>query len=247
MLNLLKRFLTLEVKNKMKAHIPRVFSLKNSYSQCGEDLIVAFLLDSMHGRRARSYLDLGANHPFKLSNTAYFYRQGGRGILVEPDPYLAKVLSRARPKDVVIQKGVHVQGLDHAEFFIMEPPTLNTFSKLEMERYVSMGHLLRKTETVALENVNTILSMSPALDFMTIDIEGMDSEVLRAIDWQVHRPTCICVETLTYEKNNEPRKITEINDYMIRQGYMLYADTYINSIFVDQEQWNRRAQIIRNK
>jgi len=75
----------------------------------------------------------------------------------------------------------------------------------------------------------------------------MDSEVLRAIDWQVHRPTCICVETLTYEKNNEPRKITEINDYMIRQGYMLYADTYINSIFVDQEQWNRRAQIVRNK
>jgi len=247
MLNLLKQYLTLEVKNKIKAHIPRVFSFKNSYSQCGEDLIVAFLLDSMDGPRARSYLDLGANHPFKLSNTAYFYRQGGRGILVEPDPYLAKVLSRARPKDVVIQKGVHVEGLDYANFFIMEPPTLNTFSEVEMERYVSMGHLLRKTETVALENVNAILSMSPALDFMTIDIEGMDAEVLRSIDWHTHRPTCICVETLTYEKNNVPRKITEINDYMIKQGYMLYADTYINSIFVDQERWSRRTQVARNK
>ena len=238
----MKRFLTLEVKNKIKAHIPRVFSLKNSYSQCGEDLIVAFLLDSMDGPRARTYLDLGANHPFKLSNTAHFYRQGGRGILVEPDPYLAKVLSRARPKDVVIQKGVHIEGLDRADFFIMEPPTLNTFSKVEMERYVAMGHALRKTVTVALENVNTILSMSQALDFMTIDIEGMDAEVLRAIDWQVHRPTCICVETLTYEKNNEPRKITEIIDYMVKQGYMLYADTYINSIFVDMDPWNRRYQ-----
>ena len=238
MLTLLKRFLTQEAKNKIKANIPRMFSVKNSYSQCGEDLIVAFLLDSIYGPGTRTYLDLGANHPFKLSNTALFYHQGGRGVLVEPDPYLAKVLRRTRPRDLVIQKGVHVQGLDHADFFIMEPPTLNTFSKAEMERYVKMGHLLRQTATVALENVNTILSMSPSFDFMTIDIEGLDSEVLRSVDWHAHRPTCVCVETLTYEKNKAPRKITEISDYMISQGYVLYADTYINSIYVDLTKWN---------
>ncbi len=242
MLNLLKRFLTLEAKNNIKANIPRIFSGQRSYSQCGEDLIVAFLLDSMGGPRARTYVDLGANHPFQLSNTAFFYHHGGRGILVEPDPYLAKVLARTRPRDLVIQKGVHVDGLGHADFFIMEPPTLNTFSKAEMERYVKMGHLVRNTVTVSLENVNDILSMNPSLDFMTIDIEGMDAEVLRSIDWQAHRPTCICVETLTYEKNNAPRKLTEINDYMFSQGYMLYADTYINSIFVDLDPWNRRFQ-----
>lgn len=240
MLTLLKRFLTQEAKNKIKANIPRIFSVKNSYSQCGEDLIVDFLLDSMNGPGTRTYLDLGANHPFKLSNTALFYQRGGRGVLVEPDPYLAKVLARTRPRDVVIQKGVHVEGLDHADFFIMEPSTLNTFSKKEMERYVKMGHLLRKTATVMLENVNALLSTRPSFDFMTIDIEGLDLEVLRSVDWHVHRPTCICVETLTYEKNNAPRKITQINDYMISQNYVLYADTYINSIYVDSVKWNNR-------
>jgi hypothetical protein len=100
-----------------------------------------------------------------------------------------------------------------------------------------MGHLLRQTVTVALENVNTILSTSTSFDFMTIDIEGLDAEVLRSVDWHVHRPTCVCVETLTYEKNNAPRKITEINDYMISQDYVLYADTYINSIYVDLTKW----------
>jgi FkbM family methyltransferase len=240
MLTLFKRFLTQEVKNKIKANIPRIFSVKNSYSQCGEDLIVAFLLDSIYGPGTRTYLDLGANHPFKLSNTALFYHQGGRGVLVEPDPYLAKVLGRTRPRDLVIQKGVHVQGLDSADFFIMEPPTLNTFSKAEMERYAKMGHPLRQTVTVALENVNTILSTNASFDFMTIDIEGLDAEVLRSVDWHVHRPTCVCVETLTYEKNNAARKITEINDYMISQGYLLYADTYINSIYVDLTKWNSR-------
>ncbi len=84
MLNLLKRFLTLEAKNNIKANIPRIFSGQHSYSQCGEDLIVGFLLDSMGGPRARTYLDLGANHPFQLSNTAFFYHLSGRVVLAGP-------------------------------------------------------------------------------------------------------------------------------------------------------------------
>ena len=240
MLSILKRLIAAGVKNQIKANIPRKFSVKDSYSQCGEDLLVEFLLEIIDGPRARTYLDLGANHPFKLSNTALFYLQGGSGILVEPDPYLAKVLSRKRPKDIVIQKGIHFEGADHADFFIMEPPTLSTFSQWEMERYVKMGHALQKTANVALENVNSILSMKAHFDFMTIDIEGLDGEVLRSIDWQRHRPTSVCVETLTYERNNAPRKIAEIHDYMIKQGYMLYADTYINSIFVDCGKWELR-------
>lgn len=228
----------------MSSFQPPFMFRKTSYSQCGEDLLVAFVLDLINGLRPKKYLDVGANHPFHLSNTALLYAKGGVGILVEPDPYFARLLRSKRPRDKVLQNGVHFSGEEQADFFVMDSPTLNTFSRKEMERYVAMGHQLSNTLSVELENINAILEMAGNLDFMNLDIEGLDKKILEMIDWKKHRPTCICVETLTYETQKEPRKLNDIIELMHAQDYFLYADTYINSIFVDRRQWlqhwNRR-------
>lgn len=143
-----------------------------------------------------------------------------------------------------MQCGVHFSGETHADFFVMDPPTLNTFSRQEMERYVAMGHQLSNTLQVELKNINTILDMAGELDFMNLDIEGLDKTILEMVDWKRYRPACICVETLTYETQQEPRKLNDIIEMMLTQNYILYADTFINSIFVDrhrwQQYWNKR-------
>lgn len=74
---------------------------------------------------------------------------------------------------------------------------------------------------------------------MNVDIEGLDKTILEMVDWKRYRPTCICVETLTYETQKEPRKINQILEMMLAQDYMLYADTFINSIFIDRHQWQQ--------
>lgn len=237
MRSLLKKYLSASARNRLSSHQPSFLFRKASYSQCGEDLLVAFVLDLMHGTRPKKYLDVGANHPFHLSNTALLYAKGGAGILVEPDPYFAKLLRNKRPRDKVLQNGVHFSGEDRADFFVMDSPTLNTFSRQEMERYVAMGHQLSNTLTVELKNINAILEIAGELDFMNLDIEGLDKSILETIDWTKYRPTCICVETLTYETQQEPRKLNDIIEWMLAQDYILYADTFINSIFVDRHQW----------
>ncbi|BBE49694.1 methyltransferase Fkbm family protein [Ferriphaselus amnicola] len=237
---LLKRYLSPATRNRIRSMQPSFMFRRISFSQCGEDLLVVFLLDLICGARPKRYLDVGANHPYHLSNTALLSARGGTGIVVEPDPYFANLLRKARPKDRVLEEGVHFSGEARAEFFILDSPTLNTFSRHEMERYVSMGHRLEKTLSVRLRGINEILEMAGDLDFMNLDIEGLDKTILEQIDWDKYRPACICVETITYETRQEPRKLTDIVEFMQAHDYMLYADTFINSIFVDRRQWQAR-------
>ncbi len=237
MRTLLRKYLSAETRNRLRSRQPAFMFSKKSYSQCGEDLLVKFLLNLIHGSRPYRYLDIGANHPFHLSNTALLYALGGQGVVVEPDPYFAKLLRDKRPRDNVLQYGVHFSGAKQADLYVLDPPTLNTFSHQEMERCVSMGHQLIRTLSVDLKNINLILEMAGSLDFMNLDVEGLDQALLEMIDWKTYRPTCICVETITYDTRQEPRKLNNIIEMMISQEYMLYADTYINSIFVDRRQW----------
>lgn len=239
MRSLLKKYVPATVANWVRVHWPSFTFRKYSYSQCGEDLVINFVLELICGSRPKRYLDVGANHPFRLSNTALLYAAGGAGVLVEPDPNFARLLRSKRPRDLVLQCGIHFSGETHADFFIMDPPTLNTFSRQEVERYVAMGHQLRNTIQVELRNINAILEMAGPIDFMNVDIEGLDKTILEMVDWKRYRPTCICVETLTYETQKEPRKINQILEMMLAQDYMLYADTFINSIFIDRHQWQQ--------
>lgn len=243
MRSLLRNLLPAEASKWLSSRQPSFMFRKHSYSQCGEDLLVTFVLDSIHGSRPKRYLDVGANHPFHLSNTALLSATGGQGLLVEPDPYFANLLRDKRPRDTVLQCGVHFSGDTHADFFVMDSPTLNTFSRQEMERYVAMGHQLRNTLQVELKSINTILDMVGEIDFMSLDIESLDKTILEMVDWKRHRPTCVCVETLTYETQQEPIKLDDIIELMSAQDYVLYADTFINSIFVDRCQWQQH----RNK
>jgi FkbM family methyltransferase len=236
--NCIKKFISVGCRNKIRALLPEVFHRRVSYSQCGEDIIFSHLINNIFSIKKIRYLDVGANHPFHLSNTALFYKRGNSGIVVEPDPYFANLLRKKRPRDKVLECGVHFSGEKSAVFYIMDSPTLNTFSEQEMLRYVDMGHKLTSKQLVNLIDINSILEDAGELDFLNIDIEGLDYEVLQRIDWVKFRPKCVCVETITYEKNNEPKKLHKIIELMSSSGYVLYADTFINSIFVDSRLWS---------
>lgn len=224
----------------MRLASSKVFT-RTSYSQCGEDLLVVMALSLIKGNVPFSYLDIGANDPYLLSNTALLYKKRGHGFLVEPNPELAKRLKYGRGnRDQVLQCGVSFSDEDESELFIMDAHVLSTFSKEEAYRYVSLGHRISSTVRVPMMNINDILIMTGGVDFMNLDVEGVDEKILRIIDWNRHRPVCICVETITYETSKEPKKLQGLIDFMIAQEYMVFADTFINTIFVDRRKWRQR-------
>lgn len=218
-------------------------SYKTSYAQCGEDLIVDFVLNVCLHVAEISYLDLGAYHPTHLSNTYLFYRRGHRGVCVEPDPVQFAQIKRERPRDTCLNAGIGVTQAEHADFYRMSIPTLNTFSQEQAERYESYGQQkIEEVIKVPLVPVNTILKeqFSAAPHFVSLDVEGLDFEILRSFDFTQFRPQVFCIETLTYTEDKSEVKIREINELMISKGYFVYADTYINTIFVEEKSWVNR-------
>ncbi len=214
--------------------------LKESYSQSGEDLIIQFILAALR-RNHPSYIDIGANHPIKFSNTFRYYRMGCRGICIEPDPVLYKQIVSVRPHDVCLNIGIGINNVKEADFYVMSTDTLNTFSKEEAERYQSYGNQkIERVEKIPLIPLNDIMEKYFVPDFISLDTEGFDIKILQSINFTQYRPLIFCIETITYTEDKTERKIPDIFEIMRQHGYMLYGDTYINSIFVDESKWRNR-------
>lgn len=214
-----------------------------SYSQCGEDIIIQYVFASM-GIRVIRYLDIGAHHPSYLSNTCLFYLKGHRGVCVEPDATLLPAFRRERPGDTLLNIGVAPEQ-GNAEFFVMTTPTLNTFSRSEAERFVSYGkERIERVEKIPIRNINSIISESFTTrpNLLSLDVEGLDLMILQSLDFDRYAPTVMCVETLTYTEDRSEHKLNELIDFVKSKGYFVYADTYVNSIFVRSAAWRERGK-----
>ena len=216
---------------------------QKSYSQCGEDLIISHLFRVI-GIDDPMYLDLGAHHPTYLSNTYYFYENGSSGVCIEADPSLIGAFNNLRKRDSIINCGVGTQDTN-ADFYLMSSSTLNTFSKEEAQRYSSYGNQrIEKVINVDVKTVNFIIESycNRCPDLVSLDVEGLDYLILQDFNFAKFRPSVFCIETLSYTENHSETKINEINDLMHKNGYLTYADTYINTIFVDDAVWKNRAK-----
>ncbi len=222
--------------------VERRVGAKLTYSQYGEDLIVDRALRNL-GITRPTYLDVGAYRARDLSNTALFYRRGLSGVCVEPDPDLFELLQRSRRRDRCLNVGVAGGPRDSADFYVMSVRALNTFSRDVAMRLEASGEcVVEKVVQLPLMTLNEIIAahFERVPHFLSVDVEDLDLEVLTALDLEASRPAVICVETLTYsDQAMDERKVTAIGELMSVSEYFTFADTRVNTIFVDQRAWNR--------
>ncbi|MDA9281291.1 FkbM family methyltransferase [Pseudomonadales bacterium] len=214
---------------------------KRSYSQFGEDLQIQMLLRSMKIEPI-SYLDIGANHPYALSNTYLLYEDGARGVCIEPDKSVYQTLKSKRPNDICLNVGIGVGTAREADFYLMSTDVLNTFSREEAERISETGtYHIKQVVSVPILPINEILAshFPNEPDFVSLDVEGLDFDILQSWDFSKYRPAVFCIETLTYAEDNSERKLTHIIEFMQSNGYQVYSDTYCNTIFVEVKKWKK--------
>lgn len=200
-----------------------------SYSQEGEDMILRRFFD---GRRDGFYIDVGAHHPMRFSNTYFFYRQGWRGINIEPNPDAARGFRLFRRRDIHVTAGVHTTA-GEMRYWCFNEPALNTFDEALMrERIDQTPYRVVNTRMVAVSRLDGILDEflpgNQRIDFMSIDAEGADFQVLQSNDWARYRPTLVLVEALGWRlelAHNHP-----IDRFMRGVGYAMIAKTH-NTLF----------------
>lgn len=207
-----------------------------SFSQCGEDLVVAFTLGYLGCGPHITYLDVGANDPVKFNNTYYFYRHGHHGVLVEPNRSLCARLRERRKQDTVLEAGIGVTAAREADYYVMTFDGLNTFSKEEAEHQVRSNPgkvAIEEVIKMPLLDINDVMRehFQGAPTFLSIDTEGLDLAILQSLDFGRFRPKVICAETLissTKKVRPEIAAFLETKDYVARGG------SFVNTIFVDR-------------
>ena len=214
---------------------------KVSYAQSGEDIIADYFFQNI-GIRKPSYIDIGANHPFKGSNTYLFYLRGGKGICVEPDISLIETFKKKRPNDLILNMGVSVEKASEADFYHFDGHyrAWNTFSLADAENKQKESGIPFSVCAVRLETVNDIIKLyQPGhINFLSIDVEGWDLQILKSIDFSILKPELICVESINFSLNNILGKNSEMISYMQTKGYTVYADTNLNTLFCRNDTLN---------
>ncbi|PTY04058.1 FkbM family methyltransferase [Verrucomicrobia bacterium LW23] len=212
------------------------YGWNKSFAQTGEDLILAALFINFLKIDKPSYLDIGTNHPSRLNNTFFFYRFNCTGVCVEANPHLIDEIKAIRPRDKCLNVGVG-DSSQRADFYVMEPSTMSTFSTKDFEAYKEKGIVHKETIPIEMVPVNVLIEkhFTSCPNLVSLDTEGNDEVILKAFDFQRFRPEVFCVETVEYREVN---KNAVIDDLMAANGYVKYADTFINSIYVDSGKLN---------
>lgn len=196
-----------------------------SYAQYGEDLIAeSYLRDVGHG----FYVDIGAHHPVRFSNTYRFYRRGWTGINVDPIPAAIRNFNARRPRDINVEAGIGgTAGV--MRFFMFDEPAVNTFSGSAAQRMVAEGrYKLQEERDVQVLRLDQLLDRhlpeNQEIHLMSIDVEGLEAEVLNSNNWNKYRPRLILLEL------NNADVVDALESDTVRgvlaHGYRLLAKSY---------------------
>lgn len=202
-----------------------------AYSQEGEDLILRRLFE---GGGTGFFVDVGAHHPSRFSNTLYFYRRGWRGINIDPNPDAIALFRQARPDDINLCVGV-AEAPGMLQFYMFDEPALSTFDRdLAAERERTTPYRLLGSRDVEVRRLADIIAAAAPdrpIDFMTVDTENFDLQVLKSNDWDRFRPRYLLVEAR--EVDLSKIDADPVHGFALSQRYRLIAKTVNTSIYED--------------
>jgi FkbM family methyltransferase len=202
----------------------------STYAQTGEDLILEALAGE---QKITSYLELGGCHPVYLSGSYKFYKAGAKGVIVEPNPLLARLYKFWRPRDTVVQAAIVAKPQNSITFYRFVAATLNTTDAAEAAALAEQGYQALPTITVPALTPEALLKQHfpiTAPDVLSLDIEGGEDAILSAWPWENERarPRFVVLETLSYTTRTPYQARI---DAMLTRGYRVAASTHINTIF----------------
>lgn len=205
--------------------------MSSTWSQLGEDALLAHLFKHQEGG---FYVDVGAFHPEMYSNTRLLHGRGWSGVNIDLSEKTVSMLRRARPDDVSVRAAVSdFDGEATAYVFNGGQATVNTLDKEFADAWSAKSGLKYEQEKVRVARLDTLLSEHApgrTIDFLNIDVEGLEMKVLGGANVDKIRPKVLAVEI--HAKDVREAADSEVAVYLRSVGYRFAAHCVITSIFV---------------
>jgi FkbM family methyltransferase len=206
-----------------------------SFAQEGEDRVLSRFFE---GKGNGFYIDVGAHHPQRFSNTYYFYLCGWRGINIDPMPGRMQVFNEIRPDDINLEIAVSDIG-EILTYYEFNETALNGFSKkLATERDGLHSYKIVASYPIQTRRLDEILDEylpdGQEIDFLSVDVEGLDLQVLKSNDWNKYRPDIVLAESLSTDSIDDLLH-SDVCAYMSSCGYHLYSRLFFTMIFKRNE------------
>ena len=181
-----------------------------------------------------NFVDLGCFHPTRQNNTFKMYKNGWRGINIDLNELTIDLFNIARPRDVNICKAISNKNTKTNLYFLGDLASQNSIEKkhtnfLQNHFGISKKDIkIKKVKTQKLENILKKYKYYN-IDFMNIDIEGHELQVLRSLNFKKFNIKLICIEILDHDKFSKIRKKKVLN-FFKKNGYSLKDRSVINYI-----------------
>jgi FkbM family methyltransferase len=200
-----------------------------TYSQEGEDLI----LRKVFGKRNKGfYIDIGAHHPKRFSNTYFFYKNGWNGINIEARPGSKILFDKTRPRDINLEFAISSESKE-LTYYMFNEPALNGFSTQnaanlkDHKEYKIIREIKLNTQRLDSVLARHVIP-TQNIDFMSIDVEGLDYDVIISNNWTLYKPKIILIEDPEFDFKNGSKICVFLESY----NYKMIARTFNTSFFM---------------
>ena len=212
---------------------PKIFFPKKSYSMFGEDI---FIENYYKSKKKGFYVDVGAYHPLDGNNTHLLYKKGWKGLNIDINYYSIKLFNFLRKKDLNIHSGILNIKTKLTMYYRKEINMLNTLDEKTAKIHFKNGY---KKKNIQVNTLNFFLFKNfkklDKIDFINIDVEGVELDVLKSLDFKTYKPQLICIEIHNKKKmfdtNYKYLKSNEVYNFLINKGYQVVWKKNYSFIF----------------
>ncbi|MDC0968891.1 FkbM family methyltransferase [Alphaproteobacteria bacterium] len=235
------------ITGRVKVPFSSKVFLKRSFAQQGEDLILDRILTRILQkdiRQSHVYVDIGAYDPIDHSVTYLLYLRGWSGVVFDPSNQTKKLFKKWRKRDVFINSVVgDTDGVD-VDFYFRKTDAITQIDdqSLSSTKYPPQ-HRVSDYEKVSFKQVNINSELKrqniKKIDFLNIDVEGAELEILQTLDFEYFKPSVIALEI----HGNDLLKCFETDEakLILSKGYRVVGSAVITQFFVRSDEMHEKV------
>tara|TARA_B110000971_G_C19938882_1_gene467763 strand:+ start:451 stop:1167 length:717 start_codon:yes stop_codon:yes gene_type:complete len=219
----------------------KIISKKYFYSYGGIDSVVNNIFKN---QKNGFYVDVGAQHPIKNNNTYLLHKKGWEGVNIDLDQKNINLFNVSRKKDCNICAAISSLEKDANLYYYHEGSPINTLSREIADRQKA---IIKETRAIRTKTLTSILENSKfknkEIDFLSIDVEGVELEVLQGLNLNIYKPKIIVVELLDLDSKKLEIKNLNINNvinseiykYIEKNNYTMINWLHSDIVFVNNK------------